>query len=251
MTSIDHIRVPKAGELVASQLRRQIVRGELVAGTMLPTEAILMQRFGVSRPTLREAIRMLEADGLITVIRGSRGGARVQVPDPASLARQAGAVLQHRHASLKDVYDIRTLLETQAAGMAARSRTPEKIARLEELLAAEERAVEGEHDAFLAADEALHLGVVGLAGSTTLELLVRMLYAVVESANIASSLSSPAPQAELAIRVRTHRSHAKLVRLVREGTAEEVEQYWNRHLRSVSEYLLSDIPAESVVDLMS
>ncbi|MCK9903482.1 GntR family transcriptional regulator, partial [Frankia sp. Cpl3] len=52
------IRVPKTAELVAAQLRRQIVRGELVEGDALPPEAVLMEQFGVSRPTLREAFRV-------------------------------------------------------------------------------------------------------------------------------------------------------------------------------------------------
>ena len=54
------VRVPKAAELVAAQLRGQIVRGELAEGDALPPEHELMQRFGVSRPTLREAFRVLE-----------------------------------------------------------------------------------------------------------------------------------------------------------------------------------------------
>ncbi|ONH55508.1 hypothetical protein CcI49_28780 [Frankia sp. CcI49] len=251
MTTADHVRVPKAGELVAGQLRRQIIRGELAEGTMLPSESVLMERFGVSRPTLREGFRMLEAEGLITVLRGARGGARVQVPEPASLARQAGAILQHRGASLKDVYEIRTLLETQAARMLATSLTPAKIARLEELVAAEEVAMKsGSQADFLAADEALHLGVVELAGSKTLDLLVRVLYAVIESA-IASSSATPAANRIPTMHRRTHRSHEKLVELVREGNAADIAQYWHQHLEAVGEFLLQDLPAEYVVDLMS
>ena len=69
----------KTGELIAAQLRRQIVRGVLKPGQTLPPETQLMEHFGVSRPTLREAFRILEAETLISVRRGSRGGAKVIV----------------------------------------------------------------------------------------------------------------------------------------------------------------------------
>src|ERR1700733_962449 len=75
------VRVPKAGELVAEQLRRQIVTGELREGDPLPSENVLMERFGILRPTLREAFRILESEHIIVIKRGARGGAYVLVPD--------------------------------------------------------------------------------------------------------------------------------------------------------------------------
>ena len=85
------VRVPKMAELVAAQLRRKIVRGELAEGEALPSESALMAEFAVSRPTLREAFRVLESESLISVRRGARGGARVQVPEGTVAARYAGA----------------------------------------------------------------------------------------------------------------------------------------------------------------
>ena len=70
----DKVRVPKVAELVADQIRRRIVRGHLEEGEALLPESELMAEFGVSRPTLREAFRILESESLITVTRGSRGG---------------------------------------------------------------------------------------------------------------------------------------------------------------------------------
>src|SRR2546423_893707 len=70
------VRVPKTAELVARALRRQIIRRELGQGEALPSESALMEQFGVSRPTLREAFRLLESESLIEVRRGVRGGAR-------------------------------------------------------------------------------------------------------------------------------------------------------------------------------
>jgi hypothetical protein len=84
------LRAPKTAELIASYIRGQVVRGELKTGDSLPPETALMEMFGVSRPTLHEAFRILEAESLISVRRGARGGARVVSPDIAVAARYVG-----------------------------------------------------------------------------------------------------------------------------------------------------------------
>src|SRR5438094_705925 len=101
MAAIIGLRTPspwvigrRSAVLVAGHIRGQIVRGELEEDDALPSEAALMQRFKISRPTLREAFRILESEGLIDVRRGARGGARVRVPDHDVVARYAGLVLQ-------------------------------------------------------------------------------------------------------------------------------------------------------------
>src|SRR5688572_15480190 len=139
MESSHQIRLPKMAELIADQLRRQIVRGELQEGDALPSESELLERFNVSRPTLREAFRVLESESLITVRRGAHGGARVQEPDIDVAARYAGFILEHRGTTLDDVFQARLVLEPPVVGMLAACRTDEDVARL--------RAALEEHDA--------------------------------------------------------------------------------------------------------
>ena len=74
------VRAPKIAELIADQIRGNIVRGVLKAGDTLPPEVVLGKQFGVSRPTLREAFRILENESLIVVRQGSRGGVVVVHP---------------------------------------------------------------------------------------------------------------------------------------------------------------------------
>src|SRR5262245_40782956 len=88
------VRSPKTSELVAQTLRRMIVEGELKDGDFLPNEGELIAQLQVSRPTLREAVRVLEAEGLITVRRGSRTGPRVCVPGPEIVARPGALLLE-------------------------------------------------------------------------------------------------------------------------------------------------------------
>ena len=96
------IRSPKTAELVAGTLRRMVVDGQLTDGDFLPNEAELMTHFGVSRPTLREAVRVLESERLVEVRRGSRTGARVRVPGPEIVARPAGLLLELSGATIAD-----------------------------------------------------------------------------------------------------------------------------------------------------
>src|ERR1700730_10998688 len=87
------VRSPKTAELVAGTLRRMVVDGQLKDGDFLPNEAELMAHFAVSRPTLREAVRVLESERLVEVRRGSRTGAPVRGAGGEVVARTAGVLL--------------------------------------------------------------------------------------------------------------------------------------------------------------
>ena len=76
----------RTAEIVADELRRQIIDGELSDGDLLPRQEILVEQFNVSLVSLREALRILETEGLLSVRRGNRGGAVVHAPAKASAA---------------------------------------------------------------------------------------------------------------------------------------------------------------------
>src|SRR5690349_22701945 len=101
-------------QLIADELRQMIVSGELDEGESLGREPELVERFGVSRPSLREALRILEAEGLISVVRGVYGGVVVHEPDQRMTARTASLVLRARNVSLADVFEARAELEPLA-----------------------------------------------------------------------------------------------------------------------------------------
>ena len=113
------IRQPRVAEIVASKLRDDILSGRLRAGDILPTQESLFSEFGVSPPALREAIHLLETDGLISVRRGNMGGAVVQLPSPERTAQMISMVLQTRAATPADVSGALLHLEPICAGMCA------------------------------------------------------------------------------------------------------------------------------------
>ena len=111
---LEKIAVPKMAELVAEKIRGQIARGEFKAGDNLPSETELMERFGIARPTMREAIRILESEGLISTRRGSQNGPKVKILDVSVLARRVGLVLQLSGTKFHDLYEAQTAIETNA-----------------------------------------------------------------------------------------------------------------------------------------
>ncbi|MGV0741862.1 FadR/GntR family transcriptional regulator [Mycolicibacterium sp. XJ870] len=113
------IRQPRVADIVASKLRDDILSGRLREGDILPTQESLFQEFGVSPPALREAIHLLESDGLISVRRGNMGGAVVRQPSAERTAHMISMVLQARAATPADVSEALLHLEPICAGMCA------------------------------------------------------------------------------------------------------------------------------------
>ncbi len=113
------IRQPRVAEVVAARLRDDILSGRLREGDVLPSQESLFAEFGVSPPAVREAIHILETDGLISVRRGNVGGAVVHLPSAERTAHMISMVLQTRSATPADVSEALMHLEPICAGMCA------------------------------------------------------------------------------------------------------------------------------------
>ncbi len=243
------IRVPKTAELVAAELRRKIVRGELAEGDALPSEAALMAEFAVSRPTLREAFRVLESESLISIRRGARGGARVQVPNGNVAASYAGLVLEYRSTTLQDVYDARTYIEAPCAALLAQRRTEQDLVRLKEAVAQAERLMD-DPQAFILAHMEFHALVVELAGNETLAVLNGMVRHIIELANWSHvDLDAGSPD-NVRANKRGFRAHVRLVEIVAAGQGAEAEALWRLHLQEAENYLLLNKSMTTVLDLL-
>ena len=162
------IRSPKTAELVAGTLRRMVVDGQLKEGDFLPNEAELMTHFGVSRPTLREAVRVLESERLVEVRRGSRTGARVRVPGPGNRRpTRRDCCSSCPGATIADVMVARSGIEPMAVRLLAESGTPEAFDELDRMLAEDIPA--GWQSGRLAETTGeFHRRVVELSGNATL-----------------------------------------------------------------------------------
>jgi DNA-binding FadR family transcriptional regulator len=243
------LRAPKAGELIAAHLRRQIVSGELQEGDALPSEADLMEQFEVSRPTLREAIRILESERIVRVKRGARGGAYALTPDSAAAGQYTGTLLQYRGTKLADLHGARAQLESACVGVLAAKRTAADLRTLDKSLAAGD-GLKNDPVAYGVQHELqFHRLLVELAGNQTMSVLLDMLFSIVEVHNRTYMSTHPVDErAKSAIRA-AQRSHVKVVALIRDKAADEAVTFWRKHLTQIGEYLISD-PDEAVLDVL-
>ena len=164
---MSHRNAPKASHLLAQDLRRQILRGEIAADEQLPPEAELTALLGVSRDTLREAFRILESQSLLEIRRGRGGGAVVRRPGLDAVGRYVALLLQLRKTTLAHIEEARSVIEPVAAAQVASTAGSAELDRLVELHDAERNM---EHDAlsFVTAVAAFDQAVVELTGNKTL-----------------------------------------------------------------------------------
>ncbi|WNI27015.1 FCD domain-containing protein [Streptomyces sp. ITFR-16] len=161
MSSLGPLRPSPLVEQAAGHLRARITEGHWPVGTKLPGETTLARELGVGRSTVREAVRTLATLGLLR----SRQGAGVFVI--ADHAAQEWPV-RLRRAAVTDVYEVRMLVEVEAARLAARRRTDEDLTALSEALDARRAAGAGPDAGFVDADIALHRAVVAAAHNPVL-----------------------------------------------------------------------------------
>ena len=244
--TLDLLRSPKLTAVVADTLRRKIVSGELQEGDKLPPEPELMVQLGVSRPTLREALRVLESESLIRPRRGSRTGAEVCAPSVAVSARYTGFVLQHQGVSIEDLLEARSVLEPPLAAMAVNKLNPEKLAVLREAIAEEEAALD-DPVAFGEASIRFHELVAGLADVKTLLLTLRQLNWVIGTLTTAAEAESVTGGKGNS---RAHRAHVRFVELIEAGSPPEaIEDYWQAHVEEIDRQLLKGRKSERIIDL--
>lgn len=126
----DASHLSKESSRVAADIRRQIYVGNLRVGDKLLPERDLLSHFGVSKPTLREGLRILEAEALINIMRGA-GGVRVREPSVDALSQQVGGFLQREGANMEDIHAARLLIEPMAAKLLATNSNRAAIELLE------------------------------------------------------------------------------------------------------------------------
>jgi DNA-binding FadR family transcriptional regulator len=130
--SADGRRTQKTSELIAVDLASYIVSAELAEGDMLPNEKEMAEQLHVGRTTLREALRLLESRGVLTIRSGPRGGPVVRRPRTTDFSSSLELVLQFERATLADVLRARLILEPMMVRLAADAITAPQLAELQE-----------------------------------------------------------------------------------------------------------------------
>src|ERR1700739_2636864 len=126
-------RPMKRSEMIAQDLVAYIIESRLPPGARLPHEKEMIEQLGVGRTSLREALRILETRGVVTIKSGPGGGPVVRHPQPTDLTEAFKLILQFQRGTMTELLDARVWLEPITARMAAQNVTRNEIARLREI----------------------------------------------------------------------------------------------------------------------
>jgi len=225
---------PKLTEVVAEDLRTSIIQ-RMSPGDSLPTEGQLADHYGTSSPTVRQALRVLESEGLISIRRGPHGGPVVRYPTVEDITRNVGVYMQIHGVTQSELYEARGSLESEAARLIATQQRPETLRALDEHLEAHERAIEsGDRDAVSHEHLRFHdilLEASGNKAITTLGHITRL---------VLSSLTAQAPTQTAEVDDDDNgwwksaaaglQAHQEIVELIRSGDGAGTAERMTRHL---------------------
>jgi DNA-binding FadR family transcriptional regulator len=242
---------PKAAVLVAAQLRRHIVTGRLKPGDKLHPENVLQTEFAISRPTMREALRLLESESLITIKRGKHGGARVMAIDLGAIASQVGVFLQMEGTTLEDVWLARTMIESPAAGLLAAARNEVALRELEANIAEAREAAKGDLIRYADLAAAFSMLITRHCGNRTIHLLASLIYDIIRRQHVNVTERTLTNAKVDRLRQDSLRDRAKVVELMRSGSAAAAERFWRAHLENMRDLVLRAYKAPMTIDVLS
>ena len=225
MLDIKQISVPKAADVLADQLREKILQGELPEGTDLPKERELREKAGLSRATVREALRILEGEGLIATRIGRNGGSAVARPTRATIERSVRIFIQGRRIRMEAVLETRAAIEPSSARYAALHRTEEDLAALERCHTALERASDANDvKAYVKANLDWHVQVVRASHN---ELLIAFIAAASQPVYEATDLEG---FNSLEVRNAAIQAHRRVMAAIRAGDGDAAARRMERHI---------------------
>jgi GntR family transcriptional regulator, transcriptional repressor for pyruvate dehydrogenase complex len=227
-----HFRQPRVAEIVASKLRDDILTGRLKEGDVLPSQESLFGEFGVSPPAVREAIHILESDGLISVRRGNVGGAVVHLPTAERTAHMISMVLQARSATPVDVSAALMHLEPICAGMCAarEDRMTEVVPYLQHEID-QQTAQFDDVSQYVPNARRFHETLVSRCGNEPMILLIgsmELIWSAHES-SVWNDHREPAPMAAKTRRAAL-RDHQRLLDAIRDGNSARAVRLAQDHL---------------------
>jgi GntR family transcriptional repressor for pyruvate dehydrogenase complex len=217
-TDLGAVDLVAAHEVVTERLRHAIHIGTYLPGDKLPPERTLAQQLGVSRMTVREAIRALRAEGYVVSRRGSAGG--ITVLDQADDEQRLRPLLLQRMAELDDGFEFRIAVEGAAARLAAQRRTKRDLARLHQAYLELEQGLQTAR--FRAADNVFHLAIADAARN-------RPMRGAIESVRAMTWI--PIDQLISNVFSSAHEHHAQILRAIEDKDPDAAERAVADHIQ--------------------
>jgi DNA-binding FadR family transcriptional regulator len=235
------MEVPKASDVLANELRERILSGEYPEGTALPPERELVKQTQMGRTTVREALRILQVQGLVRMKSGRAGGAFVQQPGNESVANSLELLIRGRQIRLTSIHQTREAIEPSCARLAALNRTPADLHRLE--AANEALAASGGLEEFLQANVDWHVGVAAASHNEILTgIMTALSRAIYTSTNNEGFVNDE-------VRAIAARAHKSVTRAIKERDADAAARRMSRHVHAYASAALEvDKRTEIAVD---
>lgn len=217
-------RIRPAYEQVAEQLRALVLSGTVAPGDRLPVEGDLSAEFGVSRSTVREAIRLLSSQSLVHTVRGPAGGTFVSAADPESLRdyleTSIGLLSGNEGISAHDLLEVRDILEVPAARLAALRRTDEHLTSMHAIIEREKgQRDRGER---FEQNQQFHAQVLAAAGNPLLAVVTDPVYSVIQTRFLKDE--------ERPFYTRVNQEHAEILGYIERGDGEGAARAMAAHL---------------------
>jgi len=218
------VRAAKASAEIVAQIRERLFDGKFKPGDFVGTERTLAVEFGISRLTMRDALRILEANGIVEVKVGKSGGVRIAKPSFERFADALAVQLTLAGISHAEIFEAQMAVETQAVRAAARSASEADLLLLEEQLA-KLQAVSGDDRAFVRESLEFHTAIVRASGNRALIAQFQALRHL--TWRVILPLHSSAKAAQVIAR------HAKILSALRRRKGEEAAALVAEHLQAV------------------
>lgn len=232
------IRVKKLSHIVADRLRNQIVSGQRKPGESLPPESELLNQFKVSRPILREALRILEVESLIALGRGARTGATVLAPSVERAAAYASMVLVSAGTTVGELHEARVLVEPTIVAQLAAEGSKETVEQLQVLVdkANEEiRAVR--YDSAFALFNQFHRALSLGTGNHAMILLFDIVNLLMQKSTNVLLAASDADRAALPQNLLdVTKTYQRLIDLISARKVTEAQKHWKAYMTNGREF---------------
>ncbi|MGV0833963.1 FadR/GntR family transcriptional regulator [Mycolicibacterium thermoresistibile] len=224
---------PKRAELVAQRIVRMIHDEDLQVGDPLPVEAAMYESFGVGRSTLREALRILEQQGVIDIKPGRGGGPTVSAPDSRHLASTLALLLQFSHTPFRAVLETRQYVEPIAAALCAKHRSERVLEQLKTVV--DRMLANPSEDVFLADNARFHELIAEGSQNPLLGYFINSLDWIIDGARLGVEYNRPERRHVATI-------HAEIFDAIKAGDEHAARAVMDRHMQETYDFFERKFP---------
>ena len=243
LEGLGRIKVPKSSDVLAERLKQEILGDGYNLGAALPTERELVSTTGLSRGSVREALRILEAQGLVNTRAGRYGGTTVSQPTADHLASHINLYVKGRSVTLRALVEVRLALEPMVAALAAERRTDADLANLHAIAERIEWAADNDLSGFLAENVNWHDAIAAASHNDLLQAFATSVSGLMFEASQIKEFAS----AE--VRQRVRHAHARILEAIEAGDSDLARRRVERDVQAYASILEAVLATATDVEL--